>query len=895
MDWLKKWFSFSDKKDVKDHGESHLIEIHQKDVQTKMTFKYPDKELQIPAVERKKKRQRSFSERDNPNVRRFDRLEMKETDLHEHKNKHRQVENVSERPNGGNRKWRISHAETIPSPIYGYRRRTEKNEEPIEFELYPFDIDIQREEKDRSSIRKFTTESGNEEEKRDGKEKIRPTKNTTVDKPISLENVIDEESMVDGESIFNWSIPSKTIEEKPISDQTKDEAIDRSKEMSVEGETFSPKHLEQRSDAAEKTTVDTIVEEQFPLAKKTKSGKNEHFPVQSVNREWEVIEIEKIEGAEKSKQEDRKFGAEGSNFTKKDSEQTIPISTDMDRQGMKESSDQIDSPSNVEPENSVPSNQYNNPHPSKTHSYPEKLKEKTHEEENHQTTKRKKTVPFNVLMLKSDREKLQKRKEQASDFIHTKDDMKKRQQKHEERPYHLPPIHLLNRSMEHSSNIEWVAEQVEVLNETLKSFHVAAKVVSTSEGPSVTRFEISPEMGVKVNKITNLTDDLKLSLAAKDIRIEAPIPGKHTIGIEVPNVQRRPVFLREIIEQNEYKQASSPLTVAVGLDIAGKPVITDLKKMPHGLIAGATGSGKSVCINTFIISLLYKARPDEVKLLMIDPKMVELAPYNGIPHLISPVITDVKAATQALKWAVEEMERRYERFAEKGVRDIERYNEKESEKMPFIVIIIDELADLMMMAPADVEDAICRIAQKARACGIHLLIATQRPSVDVITGLIKANVPTRIAFSVSSQVDSRTIIDISGAERLLGKGDMLFLENGTSKPVRLQGPFISDDEIESVVEHVRKEGEPEYLFQQEELIKKSDMADQDELFLEACEFAVQQGSISTSSLQRRFRIGYNRAARLIELMEEKGIITEQRGSKPRDVLITEQDLHQFNK
>ncbi len=349
-----------------------------------------------------------------------------------------------------------------------------------------------------------------------------------------------------------------------------------------------------------------------------------------------------------------------------------------------------------------------------------------------------------------------------------------------------------------------------------------------------------------------------------------------------------------------FQQSQSPLAVALGLDISGRPVVTDLKKMPHGLIAGATGSGKSVCMNAMLVSLLYKATPHEVKLLLIDPKMVELAPYNHIPHLVSPVITDAKAATAALKWAVSEMERRYELFAHTGVRDIVRYNElirkaqKPEQHLPYIVIVIDELADLMMVAPADVEEAICRIAQKARACGMHLLVATQRPSVDVITGLIKANIPTRIAFSVSSQIDSRTIIDINGAEKLLGRGDMLFLENGTAKPIRLQGNFVSDEEIERVVAHVRQQMELSYLFQHDELLQQHVQAEEDdELFYEACEFVVQQGGASTSSLQRRFRIGYNRAARLIEMMEQRGIVSAPKGSKPRDVLIDEQDLEQL--
>jgi DNA segregation ATPase FtsK/SpoIIIE, S-DNA-T family len=463
--------------------------------------------------------------------------------------------------------------------------------------------------------------------------------------------------------------------------------------------------------------------------------------------------------------------------------------------------------------------------------------------------------------------------------------------------YAFPPLDLLSPPVFKEPDPQWLAEQEHMLNETLRNFNVGARVVNMTQGPSVTRFEVQPEPGVKVNKITNLSDDIKLSLAAKDIRIEAPIPGKHTIGIEVPNHSSRPVLLSEILQESGFLEHESPLAVALGLDIAGNPIVTDLKKMPHGLIAGATGSGKSVCINTMLVSLLYKAHPDDVKLLLIDPKMVELAPYNQIPHLVSPVITDVKAATASLKWAVEEMERRYELFAHTGVRDISRFNElavkhrRFSDKLPYIVIVIDELADLMMMAPADVEEAICRIAQKARACGIHLIIATQRPSVDVITGLIKANVPTRIAFSVSSQVDSRTIIDISGAEKLLGRGDMLFLENGSSKPFRLQGTYVTDNEIDDIVAFAREQRTPQYLFEQEELLRKAQVTeDEDELFYEACEFVVEQGGASTSSVQRRFKIGYNRAARLIEMMEQQGFISEGRGSKPRDVLISAADL-----
>ncbi|MCW1835797.1 DNA translocase FtsK [Bacillus xiamenensis] len=492
------------------------------------------------------------------------------------------------------------------------------------------------------------------------------------------------------------------------------------------------------------------------------------------------------------------------------------------------------------------------------------------------------TVPFNVMMLKSD-QRVQGQKKTA-----------------DAHGYVFPSLALLDvPPAQKEEDGTWVKERAELLNATLKNFNVRASVVHVTQGPSVTRFEVHPEPGVKVNKITNLSDDIKLSLSAKDIRIEAPIPGKNTIGIEVPNLHSKMVFLREMIRSSAFRDNPSPLTAALGLDISGQPVVVDLQKMPHGLIAGATGSGKSVCINTILVSLMFKASPDEVKMLLIDPKMVELAPYNHIPHLVSPVITDAKTATAALKWVVDEMERRYELFAHSGVREIKRFNElvKEKqmgEKLPYLVVVIDELADLMMVAPNEVEESICRIAQKARACGIHLLIATQRPSVDVITGLIKANIPTRIAFSVSSQVDSRTIIDMAGAEKLLGKGDMLFLENGSGKPTRLQGNFVSDREIDEVVAHVRKQRKPVFLFEQEELmLQGSAITDEDELFMDACRFAIEQNSASTSSLQRRFRIGYNRAARLIDMMEREGMISGAKGSKPREVLMTLSDLEQL--
>lgn len=527
-------------------------------------------------------------------------------------------------------------------------------------------------------------------------------------------------------------------------------------------------------------------------------------------------------------------------------------------------------------------------------------------EANRQEQMLKSRIPFNVMMVKKDKQALQK--EQTTEIIPektiktdnsqpTSEQVEKTVIADNQTDYQFPSFGLLHPPVSKREDDSWLQMQQEMLDETLENFNVQANVVNRTQGPAVTRFEVQPEKGVKVSKITNLTDDIKLSLAAKDIRIEAPIPGKSTVGIEIPNQTSRPVMLSELMNTEAFQSSASPLTAALGLDISGTPIITDLQKMPHGLIAGATGSGKSVCINSLLVSLLYKATPDQLKLLLIDPKMVELAPYNRIPHLVSPVITDAKAATVALKWAVEEMERRYQLFSHTGVRNMEKYNEYAShpdhtgEKLPYILIVIDELADLMMVAPNDVEESISRIAQKARACGIHMIVATQRPSVDVITGLIKANIPTRISFSVSSQIDSRTILDASGAEKLLGKGDMLFLPSGASKPVRLQGTFVSDEEIDAVVAHVRSQGEANYIFEEQELlVKESVKENTDELFEEACDFVLSQNAASTSLLQRHFRIGYNRAARLMESLENHQIVSGINGSKPRDVIITKDQL-----
>ncbi|KIX90102.1 cell division protein FtsK [Staphylococcus microti] len=459
----------------------------------------------------------------------------------------------------------------------------------------------------------------------------------------------------------------------------------------------------------------------------------------------------------------------------------------------------------------------------------------------------------------------------------------------------LPSVELLDAPEVHERDESWIAEKKQELNDAFYYFNVPAEVVNVIEGPSVTRFELSVEKGVKVSRITALQDDIKMALAAKDIRIEAPIPGTSLVGIEVPNQNPMKVNLRAIIESESFKNASSKLTVAMGNRINNEPLLMDIAKTPHALIAGATGSGKSVSINSILISLLYRNHPEELKLLLIDPKMVELAPYNDLPHLVAPVITDVKAATQSLKWAVDEMERRYKLFAQAHVRNITAFNKKVSydQRIPKIVIVIDELADLMMMAPQEVEQSIARLAQKARACGIHMLVATQRPSVNVITGLIKANIPTRIAFMVSSSVDSRTILDSGGAERLLGYGDMLYLGGGMNKPIRVQGTFVSDDEIDRVVDSIKAQRGPEYLFQEQELLKKTETPAKDELFYEVCEFMVREQSISTSLIQRHFQIGYNRAARIIDQLEQLGYISGANGSKPRDVYLTETELNEL--
>ncbi len=482
----------------------------------------------------------------------------------------------------------------------------------------------------------------------------------------------------------------------------------------------------------------------------------------------------------------------------------------------------------------------------------------------------------------------------------------------EDEHYEYPPVELLSKGKAKAlkGGAKALTDTATKLQKTLYSFGVSAKVENVSVGPAITRYELKPAEGVRVSKIANLADDIALNLAAETIRIEAPIPGKQAVGIEVPNKEKETVHLREVLESDEFQENKSKLTVALGKDVAGNTQLADIAKMPHVLIAGSTGSGKSVCINTIITSIIYNAKPSEVKMVMVDPKVVELSVYNGIPHLLIPVVTDPKKAAGALAWAVQEMDDRYNKFAGKGVRDLKGYNkaiEKEGGvgKLPQIVIIVDELADLMMVAAKDVEEAICRLAQKARAAGMHLVIATQRPSVDVITGLIKANVPSRIAFAVSSQVDSRTILDTVGAEKLLGKGDMLFFPSGAPKPSRVQGAFVSDDEVEKIVDFVKSNGTATYSEDILESIENNNKTDKelaqeqaadddtDPFLMDAIQTVVETGQASTSFIQRRFKVGYARAGRIIDQMEERGVISGYQGSKPREVLMTLDKLNEL--
>ncbi len=469
--------------------------------------------------------------------------------------------------------------------------------------------------------------------------------------------------------------------------------------------------------------------------------------------------------------------------------------------------------------------------------------------------------------------------------------------------YEFPSLNLLKEAQASNNSTKGreIKDNIKIIQDTLNNFGVDAKVIGVNSGPTITSYEISLAAGVKVSKILSLSDNLALALATTDIRILAPIPGKSAVGIEVPNKNKDTLLLKEILDTDEFRNLKSKLPLALGKDVTGNTIISSIASMPHLLIAGATGSGKSVCINTIIMSILYKARPDEVKLIMIDPKVVELNVYNNIPHLLIPVVTNAKKAQFSLNWAVQEMEKRYQLFAKNNVKDMQSYNELETitEKMPQIVIIIDELADLMMVAATEVEDAICRLAQMARAAGMHLIVATQRPSVDVITGTIKANIPSRISFQVSSQIDSRTILDMSGAEKLLGKGDMLYYPSNLSKPIRVQGAFVSDKEVKSVCDFIRNQGEANYNQDAVESITTNNTSqtmqdDKDELYEEAVKLVVMDGQASISYLQRKLKIGYSRAARIVDQMEEMGVVSGYDGSKPRKVLIEKEDIENLN-
>ncbi len=495
------------------------------------------------------------------------------------------------------------------------------------------------------------------------------------------------------------------------------------------------------------------------------------------------------------------------------------------------------------------------------------------------------------------------RRQQHDDFVETKGDQLEAVA-YEKPQYEFPEIALLKQNIKGmlaNEDRDEIVSRAKKLEETLMSFGVEARVINVSKGPSVTRYELQPKPGVKVSRIVNLSDDIALALAARGVRIEAPIPGKAAVGIEIPNRETTPVYLREVIEDKKFQNSTSKISVALGKDISGEVVIGDLSKMPHVLIAGATGSGKSVCINSLIISILYKYQPEQVRLLMVDPKVVELNVYNGIPHLLIPVVTDPKKAAGALNWAVNEMTRRYQSFADQGVRNIEGFNEmtkkkKELVALPYIVIIVDELADLMMVSANEVEDYIARLAQMARAAGMHLVLATQRPSVDVITGVIKANIPSRISFAVSSAIDSRTILDSGGAEKLLGKGDMLYYPVGEQKPKRIQGAFISEEEVEAIVSRIKVHKDQlsydeDILYHIERGKDLGDTSESDELLADAVKVVVENQQASTSFLQRKMRIGYNRAARIMDELEERGVISGRDGTKPRQVLMSESELN----
>lgn len=600
----------------------------------------------------------------------------------------------------------------------------------------------------------------------------------------------------------------------------------------------------------------------------------------------------------------------------------LPVKEDKKETKIKEGKEQKKEQIETETKNPIPSFEIQRPDPAElfSDSVPEDIPAQALSNNMTEITPERNDADKNQKKIDSSGEKIKKNpkssQEEIANGIESIKNEIENKEKPEKKKYVFPPVSLLKRGKRGVSgdSDQQVRETAMKLQNTLLSFGVNAAVTNVSCGPTVTRYELQPEQGVKVSKIVNLADDIKLNLAAADIRIEAPIPGKAAIGIEVPNATNSAVMLRDLLESKEFREFPSELAFAVGKDIGGKTVVADIGKMPHLLIAGATGSGKSVCINTLIMSILYKATPDEVKLIMIDPKVVELSVYNGIPHLFIPVVTDPKKAAGALNWAVAEMTERYNKFAEYNVRDLKGYNEKvallddiadenKPKRMPKIVIIVDELADLMMVAPGEVEDAICRLAQLARAAGIHLIIATQRPSVNVITGLIKANMPSRIAFSVSSGVDSRTILDMVGAEKLLGKGDMLYYPQGYQKPARLQGSFVSDPEVSQVVSFLTDNHQSDGVYDQKitDMMNSSAASsspaaggeDVDAYFVDAGKFIIEKDKASIGMLQRAFKIGFNRAARIMDQLSDAGVVGPEEGTKPRKILMSQEEFENY--
>ncbi|ELK47336.1 MULTISPECIES: DNA translocase FtsK [Bacillaceae] len=928
---MKKWFEndeAEEKKPLHNKDERFTNERQEVNARTKMTYRYPKQgEFRFPVIpDRPKHPSASVEEEEktleNRPVRRqrpFGEQKKQEEPV---RRKQRKQEEEQELPETTS----VPFTPTdVPSPIYGYQaRQMTKGLETLEYAV--------EEEQQKG----FYTNSYDEKQWQELRKRMR----IRMDEPEPQRPVTESENQIPTvEELADEEIKEKSNVEEAASLELETPQEEAARGDDMESFQKAVQGFDNASDEPSQVETPARSEE---VDSKENDPLEAHESEPLIDREPEepftgllMLDEEEVPETEEGAHEDVEQPLEDPAPSYQDSvsEADLPVSHDEEEVYEGDSSrireeemiteeelvDRVETEDNSiaeTPESTIPSVTEEDENISEDkpedHEAVEVSDEKPVEE------KPKRRVPFNVLMtprdkrtrdhqpvppqnkkveLKEEERKVESNREMKQDSLPQETDDKPGHVREE----YVTPLHLLEDPVRPTSDDDsWIKEQMELLETTLRHFHVRANVVNAMKGPTVTRFEVQPEPGVKVSKITNLADDIKLSMAAKDIRIEAPIPGKQAVGIEVPNKRSQMVGLQEIFESEAFQEDPSPLAVGLGLDIGGDSIVTNLKKMPHGLIAGATGSGKSVCINTILISLLYKAHHEDVKFMLIDPKMVELAPYNDLPHLVSPVITDVKAATTALKWAVKEMEERYEKFVKEGVRDVERYNDKimkqgrKSEKMPYLVIVIDELADLMMMSPQDVEDAICRIAQKARACGIHLLLATQRPSVDVITGLIKANIPTRIAFSVSSQVDSRTIIDSSGAEKLLGKGDMLFVENGSGQPLRIQGAFVSDDEIERVTAYVKKVAPPRYLFHQDELIQQvASEEDTDELFDEAVSFVVEQNGASASLIQRRFKVGYNRAARLIDQMETYGIISEQKGSKPRDILLTRQQIDEM--